>query len=114
MKIPSFKFFAGGVDQVLDYLKIEHALNLRELITALGKLRFTENFECFKVSVTIPASSEVAIDNKLRPKAIPTERLIVRGNSGSIVDGDTAWTENHVYMKNLAASSATVTIIFLK
>lgn len=101
------------VENVVEYLTVELPKILREISNAFSALKFTDNFQCFKVEVTIPATSELAIRNQFRDGKIPTERLIVRGNSGSVVDGDTEWTRDFVYLKNTAASSATVTVIFL-
>jgi len=116
MKIPDFKEFGNRLptmESVLDYLKIEHSLNLRELITGLKNLDFQNNFQSFEVTVTIPATTEIAIENKLR-NAIPSKRLIVRSNVAEITDGAAEWTRQFVSLKNTSATPATVTVIFLK
>jgi len=116
VKFPGFKEFDGigqTLNDALKYLRVEHTVNLKELVTGLRRLTFLENFQSFRVTVEIPATSEVAIENKIRD-AIPTDRVIVRANNSSVVDGDTAWTKEHVYLKNTSATPATVTVIFFK
>lgn len=116
MKFPGFRQFnprTPSLEKIVEYLRVEMNSNLVELVTGLANLRFLDNFESFRVTVEIPAGAEVGIENKLR-NAIPTDRLFVRGNSSEVVDGDTAWTMTHVYLKNTGASSATVTVLFFK
>lgn len=114
MKLASLREFIGGsLSEVVNYLTSDHNANLKELRTVLGRLSLIDNFESFEVSVVIPATSEVGIENKLRGQ-IPSKRIIVRGDSNDVVDGATAWTKEFVYMRNLGASAATVTIVFLK
>lgn len=117
MKFPAFKEYANRVpnlNQVVDYLTIEHTANLKELITGLRNLDFLNNFSSFRATVTIPAGAEIGIENRIRGGIVPSDRIIVRSNSHEIVDGDTPWTKEFVYMKNLGAADATVTIVFLK
>ncbi len=117
MKLPALRVFTAAVkptfDQVVSYLQREHSSNINDLVILLKRLSFSDNFESFQETVIIPATAEVAIENKLRG-AIPTQRLFVRSNSADVVDGDTEWTENFVYLKNLGASEATVTVVFIK
>lgn len=117
MKFSSFKEFrymtAATVMEIAEYLRVDVTKTLRDLTVGLTRLRFTENFTAFKVDVTIPATSELAIRNQFRDR-VPTERLVVRGNSSAIIDGDTEWNLNFVYLKNTAAVAATVTVIFLE
>jgi len=116
MKFPGFKEFDSRIPsltQIFDYLRIEHTANLKELVTGLNRLTLDENFLSFTVSVEIPAGQETAIENKLRG-SIPSHRIITRSNVAEIVDGATAWTKEFVYLKNLGATNAQVTVIFLK
>ena len=117
MKFSSFKEFRGAAtDAVSQFLRVDITKTLRELAGGLTRLRFTDNFEAFEVEVTIPATSEVPIRNELKSKTIPTQRLIVRGGSGAenVVDGDTQWTRDFVYLQNTGGSEVTVTVVFLK
>ena len=116
MKFPGFKEFdtrIGTLTEVIAYLRSEHSLNLKELVTGLRRLSFLDNFDAFRVTVTIPAGAEVGIENKLRG-SIPTDRYLTRGNGAEIIDGGSAWTATHVFLKNSGASDATVTVIFFK
>lgn len=120
MKFMAFKEFRGFLDStakdVIEYLSKDLRKILRELQIGLTRLKFTDNFDAFKVEVTIPAGEELAIRNELRSGEIPTEKIILRGKSGaeSVTDGDTEWTRNFVYLKNQGASDATVTVVFLR
>jgi hypothetical protein len=117
MKFPSFKEFKNlnfdPLNEVVRYLSVDLPRNLRELSTGLKILKFAENFNSFTVEVTIPANSELAIRNEL--KKIPTERIILRSDIYQVVDGDTPWNLNYVYMKNQHATlPANVKIVFLE
>jgi hypothetical protein len=120
MRFTGFKEFRGLVgstlDDVLLYLRNDLKKFLRELQLGLTKLSFADNFESFQVTVTISAGAELQIRNELLNSAIPTKRIIVKGGSGAqdIVDGDTEWNLNYVYLKNTGASTATATVVFLK
>ena len=116
MKIADFREFGERIptlEQVISYLKSEHSLNLKILITAFRRLSFDDNFESFEVTVTIPAGAEIGIENKIR-NAIPSKRIIVRSNISDITDGATAWNLSHVYLRNNAGTDATLTVIFFK
>jgi len=115
MKFTSFKEFKGldlQIQNVIDYLSIDLRKILRDLQLGLTKMEFTDNFESFQTTVTIASGSEIAIRNEL--SIVPTQRLIVAGNSNEVVDGDTAWNNDFVFLKNIGATEATVTVIFLK
>ena len=117
MKFTAFKEFrfSSTLDAVLGYLSNDLKTFLRELRLGLTRLSFVDNFDSFVVDVTIGSGEELAIRNQLK-SSVPTQRIIVRGSSGSesIVDGDTAWDLNYVYLKNVGASSASATVVFLK
>jgi hypothetical protein len=104
---------SDAVLDVIQYLTRELKITLRELSTGLEKLSFLDNFKSFQVSVEIPTGEEVAIRNQL--STIPTQRIIVRSNEGGlgVVDGDTAWTTQFVYLKNTGLLNASVTVLFL-
>lgn len=88
---------------------------LKDLEVGLKKLDFENNFSSFEVTVTIPATSELKIENTLRTGKIPSKRLIVRQTGGgAIIDGTSAWTKDALYLYNTGASPATVTVIFLE
>lgn len=118
MKFSNFAEFktsaALSLQQVALYLSKELASCVRELRNGLSKLDLNNNFESFEWTGTIAASSEQAIRNQFRDGIIPTKRLIVRATGNGVVDGDTEWTVDYVYLKNTVASAVTVTVIFLK
>ena len=130
MKFSSFKEFRGQLSalsaqtesadgklkRISEYLRVDITKVLRELAVGLTRLSLLDNFDSFSVQVTIPATTEVEIRNELVSKEVPTQRLIVRGGSGAenIVDGDTQWTKDFVYLQNTGGSDVTVTVMFLK
>lgn len=119
MKFGALKSFketinAKTLQGVIQYLQEDLGKALRELSTGLSRLTLSENFESFTVQVSIPATSEIPIRNLLTGGVTPTKRVIVRSNSSTIVDGDTAWTSKYVYLKNTGGSTATATVIFLR
>jgi hypothetical protein len=102
-----------ALSDIITFLTRDFGKTIRELDLGLTRLSFVDNFRAFKTTVTIPAGTELAIRNELR-SVIPSERIILRSNSSSIVDGDTAWSLNFVYLKNTGGSQATITVVFLE
>lgn len=96
-----------------EYLANSQRSDLLDLIDGLHRLSLTENLEAFENEITIAAGTEVEIRNQLSTP--PSGRLVVKhtGDPG-VVDGDTEWTNDFVYLKNVGSSAATVTVIFFK
>lgn len=106
-------------NSVVKYVEIDLWSWLKELSIGLLKLDFRQNFQSFRVDgLQIPAATEVAIPNGFRtsyPGVIPSSRIIVRQQGdANIIDGDTVWTENQVFLKNPSANNATISVIFFK
>lgn len=122
MKVPALKEFVptsvtANVTEVIRYLSTEMIQNLRGISLAFKKLTFLDNFESFVYTGIIPANMEVAIRNELRNGIIPTQRIILRGDTYSmaVVDGDTEWNQEWVYLKNTdPANNSQITVLFLK
>lgn len=117
MKFPQFREYRGGddVESFIKYLRTDLLRAMRELTTGLSRLKFSDNFEGFVVEdVEILAGAEVKIRHNLG--ATPSMRFLVRGGSGAqeVVDGDTDWDSNYVYLKNEGASPVTVSFVFLR
>lgn len=108
------KFGDIKLEDVVKYLSEEMRMTMVNLQLGLRNLSFQDNFESFEVQVTIEPSAEKVIRNQL--SVIPSKRLVVRGGSGSesIVDGDTEWTRDYLYLKNTGATAVTVTVLFLR
>lgn len=101
------------------YLEVELWSWLKDLTTGLLKIDFEQNFQSFIVKdVSIPAGQEVAMSNQFKkayPGLIPSGRIIIRQRGdANIIDGDSAWNESLVYLKNPSANDAVVTVIFFK
>ena len=113
MKFSKFREFRPG-NEVSKYLGVDLVFTLRELFTGLSRLNFNNNFQSFETEVTVPAGSELAIRNELGE--VPSGKIILRdGGSNQVVDGDTAWDDNFVYLKNLDGSNdVTVKVVFLR
>lgn len=120
MKFSSFKEFRGALaataEDVVNYLNADLTKIIRELNVGLTRLTFDDNFESFVTTVTIPAGTEVAIRNGLLNGMVPRYRVILRGNDGSkdVVDGVVAWNKDYVSLRNVGASSATLTVAFMR
>ena len=101
----------------LKYIEVDLWSWMKQLCVAFSKINFQDNFQSFTVeNLLIPAGEEVPIYNGFQgryPGVIPTARLIVRqiGNA-NIIDGNTAWTAQSVYLLNPSINDATVTVIF--
>lgn len=106
-------------NSVIKYVEIDLWSWLKELSIGLLKISFKENFQSFNVqNLRIPAGVEVAIPNQFRtsyPGTIPSARIITRQiGDANIIDGNTSWSDTHVYLRNPSANDATVSVLFLK
>lgn len=99
---------------VISYLAIDLVATIRELRVGLTNMSFDDNFDSFAEAITIPAGAELPIRNRL--KGIPTEWIVVRTNQYglSVCDGDTAWSQDYLYLKNTAGSAAVLTVRFFR
>jgi len=118
MKFGAFKEFrkeAQGENGVEGYLDADLTKIIRELSIGLTRLSLQDNFDSFTVTVTIPATTELAIRNQLVGR-LPAYKLILRGgdNTHLVVDGETAWNLNYVYLKNNHVDPLTVTVVFFR
>lgn len=115
MKVGSLKEYReliADLEKIHKYLRIDQTKSLREIFLALGKLNFEDNFNSFTKQVTIPASQELAIRNEL--DGVPSGWIAIRKSAVELVDGDTEWNLNYVYLKNTSASALTATVVFFK
>jgi hypothetical protein len=93
---------------------------VRELSIGLGKLTFDDNFEGFEWTGDIEAGEEVQIINfgynSSGIRFIPAQMIVISiEGPPTIVKGSTEWTNEYLYVKNIASeSTATATIRFLK
>lgn len=115
MKVSGLKKAFGFRDsnEIAQYILTELTKSLVEIQIALTRrIRFEDNFNSFEAQLTIPAGSEITIQNQL--SVIPSKRIIVRSNGTGIVDGDTPWSRDFVTLKNTGAAAVTATVIFLE
>lgn len=105
MKVPKF---------LLSFLPESFSRNMEDLNTILRNLTLEDNLACQIVNgLTINSGSEISVPHSL--KSTPKYFIILRqqGN-GNIVDGDSAWTDTQVFLKNVGASQAVVTVALLR
>lgn len=114
MKFKGIRKFGGNsLAEVVKYLAVDISIALKDLFSGLGRLSFADNFQSFETTVTIAAGTEKAIPNYLGTQAL--KRIIVRQTGNALItDGDTAWTDNFVYLKNNGSNSVTATVIFMR
>ena len=118
MKFAGFREYRPSnqtIEEIIKYLSVDLVRSQRELTVGLTKLDLEENFNSFLVNgIVVPAASELAIRNQLN--VIPTQRIIVKGgtDSNNVVDGDTPWDINFLYLKNVGATDATINVLFIK
>jgi hypothetical protein len=111
MKFPKFREFRSG--EVEKYLSIDLAYTLKELWAGINKLSFEDNFKSFTVDVEIGAGLELKIRNDLNE--VPTGKIIIRNyGTNDIVDGDSIWNREAVFLKNIGASAAKAKVLFFK
>jgi len=120
MKFTAFKEFRDlattSIDSIAQFLRSDYRKMIRDLDVGLTKLTLLDNFQSFVAEVTIASASEIQIRNRFTDGTIPTQRVVIKGGSDAqnIVDGDTKWTTDFVYLKNTGAGTATATVLFLK
>jgi len=114
MKFTGVKLFRSGstTEDAIRYLSVELANSLRDLTIGLNKLKLLDNFEGFEATFSFAGSDEQSFRHNVG--FIPSQRIIVRSSASDIVDGDTAWSKDYVYMKKTGAGAATATVIFLR
>lgn len=106
-------------NSVVKYIEIDLWSWLKELSKGILQIDFRQNFQSFIAeNIIIPAGIEVAIPNQFKKfyaGIIPSGRIIIRQKGdANIIDGDTVWTQDLVYLKNPSANEATITVLFFK
>jgi hypothetical protein len=106
-------------NSVVKYIEVDLWSWLKDLSNGLLKLNFRDNFQSFLVeNLSIPAGEEVSITNQFKisyPGYIPTGRIITRQlGDANIIDGNTEWSENHVFLRNPSANNAVISVLFFK
>jgi hypothetical protein len=105
---------------LLKYIEVDLWGWLRMLAVNLLKINFRDNFQGFYAEdVLIPAATEKSIANQFKniyPGGIPSGRIITRQKGDAlIIDGNTPWTEQFVYLTNTSpVSDALITVFFFK
>lgn len=106
------KFTGRSIVDVIKYAAVDLLSFLSSVYQTLSNLTFEDNFNSFTWTGTIPAATEVRIQNTLGREV--SGRLLLRHSGGIVVDGDTTWTKDFVYLKNSSSSSAAeITVVFL-
>ena len=86
---------------------------VKDLNHGLRNMTFTNNVEGFEATVTISATSELAIRNELT--FTPTRYIIMsQTGNGLITKGSTDWSSDYLYLYNNGAVSVTITVFFMK
>lgn len=101
----------------IKYLEVDLWTWLKELSVGFLKLNFTDNFQAFEVNdLSIPAGKQIAIPNGFRsryPGVVPSGRIITRQKGdANIIDGNTPWNSDLVYLQNPSANDAVISVIF--
>ncbi len=92
---------------------VDYKQLLKELENGLRKLDFRYNFDSFVQEVTFKPGEEVKITNRLN--IIPNYYIIGRQlGEGQIIDGDTAWDLDSIYLKNTGTNTITATIVVMR
>ena len=86
----------------------------KALEIVLSRLSLTDNFESFELQdIEITSNTEVTIGNKLT--SIPSKYIIVgQTGHGLISRGDTAWSQQYLYLKNNGPDTVKVSVIFMR
>ena len=101
-------------ESIPKYLSSIMKTGLLDIVDGLHKLTLADNITSFQVEVTLASGEELRIRNEFNT-FIPSGRIIVKHTGDpAIVDGDTDWDNNYVYLKNAGSVSATVTVLYFK
>lgn len=91
---------------------------LKDLDQGLTRLKFTDNFQAFKVTLPIVAGETVEIENLFTPTPI-TEWTLLRikntESSGTVIIQEPLeprWTSKKLYLQNAGTADAEVTVVF--
>ena len=87
---------------------------IKQLAIGLRDLDFLNNFQAFIEDVTISATSEATIRNKLTVKPRYVINLGQTGNGLITKSSSNAWTDTQLYMYNQGGSEVTVKLLFIK
>jgi hypothetical protein len=107
-------------DSVIKYIEVDLWIWLRNIAINILKINFNDNFQGFYAeNILIPKATELAIPNQFKsiyPGGIPSGRIITRQKGDAlIIDGNTPWTEQFVYLTNTSpVSDALITVFFFK
>lgn len=106
-------------DSIIKYIETDLWTWLKDLSVSFLKINFQDNFQSFTVNdVIILPNTEVAISNQFKnryPGLVPSGRIIVRQKGdANIIDGDSPWTADLLFLKNPSANAATVSVLFFK
>lgn len=96
---------------------LENLFNFKQLVrhlsAGLERLTFEDNFESSKITLVIPATSELKFRNQLN--FIPSKYIVLfqQGN-GLVTAGTTKWTKDFLYMENHGSNEVTIKVLFLR
>lgn len=97
-----------SIGRIIDYKQL-----LKELENGLRKLDFRFNFDSFEINLTFKPGEEIKVTNRL--KNTPNYYIIGRqSGEGQIIDGDTPWTSDAIYLKNSGINTITATIVVMR
>lgn len=110
-RIPPIDIDSQNVPSGVGNFAIQVKKAFQDLLRILINLSPLENFTGFPYEGTLAAGAEAKITNKL--KIVPSGYIIYFCQGGIVQAGDTVWTKDFVYIKNVSAiSSATFRIFF--
>lgn len=114
MKFTGLKLFRGSEtpENLVRYISVDLANSLRDLTIGLNRLKLLDNFEGFEATFSFAGSDEQSFRHNAG--FIPSQRIVVRADFSTIIDGPTVWTKEFVYMKKTDAGAGTATVIFLR
>lgn len=112
MKAFRFRPFSGNAQSVVNYLKVDLAKGLSDLVESLRHLTLERNFDSFTFEVNLATGETVKIPNRL--KALNLKWWVVRATGDNRLVEDGTMSRDFIFIKNASSATTRATIVFVR
>lgn len=104
-------FTGFGIEQVINYLRVDLPKLLADLVEGLRHVTFEENFDSFVWTGTIAGSSSATIPNRFGTNSLKWWPVRISGAADLV---ETTVNKDVVVISNLSATATVVTLLFVR